>query len=75
MIYREWLREGMAEDDLRRIRVHLEKERALGSVRFQCMVEKTLGHSVELRGRGRPRRAGLADAQDARPDLIPSVPF
>lgn len=54
--YLTWLREGVSDDDLARIRVHLEQERALGDRKFQSMVERALGHHVAVRPRGRPRR-------------------
>ena len=56
-LHREWLRQGISEDDLHAIRAHLQQERALGSPRFQAMVEKTLNRPVALRDRGRPRKA------------------
>jgi putative transposase len=55
--YREWLRAGTDTQELTAIRHHLEQERALGSVRFQRMVEQTLGRPVALRPRGRPERS------------------
>jgi len=48
-------REGMTDDDLARIRQHVNQERVLGDERFQRMVEKTLGRPVACRPRGRPR--------------------
>ena len=53
--YREWLQAGICEDDLKAIRSHLEQERALGSERFQKMVEKTLNCTATCRPRGRPK--------------------
>lgn len=55
--YREWSREGISEDDLLNIRTHLQQERALGDTKFQAMVAKTLGRSVHVRARGRPRQS------------------
>jgi putative transposase len=52
--YRAWLQAGIGEDDLKAIRSHLEQERALGSERFQKMVEKTLNLPATCRPRGRP---------------------
>ena len=40
--YRQWLSEGVSEDDLAAIRIHLRQERAMGDARFQRMVEKAL---------------------------------
>jgi len=53
--YRTWLREGVGDDELESIRAHLQQERAFGDIKFQAMVEKTLGRPVQLRNRGRPR--------------------
>lgn len=54
--YRAWLRAGFLDEDVKRIREHLRQEKALGSPKFQAMVEKTLGRSVAVRPHGRPRR-------------------
>jgi hypothetical protein len=53
--YQMWLQAGMAEDDLIRIRQHVNQERALGDERFQRMVKKTLGRPAACRPRGRPK--------------------
>lgn len=55
-LYREWLREGFADDDLHAIRAHLQQERVLGNPSFQDMAEKTLNRPVTVRPRGRPLR-------------------
>lgn len=55
--YREWLLEGIGEDELQNIRTHLQQERALGDTKFQAMVAKALGRAVHVRGRGRPRQS------------------
>lgn len=55
--YRQWLAEGIGEEEMRSIRTHMQQERALGEPRFQGMVEKTLNRPVAVRGRGRPRTA------------------
>lgn len=73
--YRAWLHEGIDDENLRRIRVHMEQERALGSPRFQAMAEATLGRPVQVRTRGRPRRRNPEDGHGETGDLIPSVPF
>jgi putative transposase len=54
--YRQWLMAGTDTAELIAIRRHLAQERALGSLRFQRMVEETLGRPVALRSRGRPVR-------------------
>ena len=53
--YREWLKQGVSDDELIAIRKHLQQERAYGSKRFRAMAEKTLGRPVSLRRPGRPR--------------------
>lgn len=54
--YREWLRQGINDDDLDAVRAHLQQERALGHPRFQVMVERTLNRPVSIRSCGRPRK-------------------
>jgi putative transposase len=56
--YRVWLEEGVADDDILRIRQHINQERALGDGRFQHMVEETLGRPATCRPRGRPTMKG-----------------
>ncbi len=73
--YHAWLRAGIDDEDLCRIRIHMEQERALGSPRFQAMAEATLGRPVQVRARGRPRRCNPKDGHGETGDLIPSVPF
>ncbi|MFT4246760.1 MAG: transposase [Pseudomonas sp.] len=63
-VYREWLAEGEAREDLEAIRAHIQQERALGHPRFQSMVEKTLNRPAAIRPRGRPSKA-RADAPPA----------
>jgi putative transposase len=57
--YRTWLHEGVSEDELLSIRVHLEQERALGDAKFQSMIERALGRPAQVRQRGRPRRPDI----------------
>jgi putative transposase len=52
--YRKWLHSGTDDAELTAIRSYIAQERALGSPRFQAMVEKALGRPVECRMRGRP---------------------
>ena len=54
--YRAWLRQGVNDEELSLIRNHLQQERALGDVKFQAMLERTLGRPVAVRLRGRPSR-------------------
>jgi putative transposase len=56
-LFREWLRQGISDDDFCAIRMHLQQERALGNPRFQAMVEKTLNRPAAVRSRGRPSKA------------------
>ncbi len=61
--YRALLLEPLALEQLERIRDHVRQERALGSPRFQVMVEKSLNRPVRVRAAGRPRGRG-ADSND-----------
>lgn len=57
-IYSEWMQQAVSDEDLQRIRRHIQQERALGSKTFQGMMEKALGRPVVARPRGRPPKAG-----------------
>ena len=52
--YRSMLADAVSESDLVEVRRHLQQERALGSPRFQAMVEKTLNRPASVRMPGRP---------------------
>ena len=52
--YRELLLEPLDDEHLSAVRAHMRQERALGSPRFQAMVEKTLRRPVGVRQAGRP---------------------
>lgn len=54
--YRALLLEPLTDHLLSSIRDHVRQERALGSPRFQAMVERTLNRSTRVRRAGRPRR-------------------
>jgi len=54
---REWLHQGISDEDLRDIRMHMQQERALGNPWFQAMLARTLNRPVAVRARGRPRKA------------------
>jgi putative transposase len=58
--YRACLAESISVEDLAAIRNHVAKERALGSDRFQAMVQATLGRPASIRPRGRPTRRSRA---------------
>lgn len=60
--YRELLVEPLNADELSAIRDHIRQERALGSPRFQAMIEKALNRPVAIRQAGRPRLTGGADS-------------
>jgi putative transposase len=52
--YRAWLLAGVSDDDLQRIRIHLQQEQALGDAKFQIMFQGALGRPVSVRPRGLP---------------------
>ncbi|MCE5231828.1 MAG: transposase [Mizugakiibacter sp.] len=60
--YRTWLASGVDDAELEAIRAHIVQERALGSERFQRMLERTLNRPLQVRPRGRPRRDGASQA-------------
>ena len=53
-VWKRWLQEGIATDDIAAIRRHLAQERALGDARFQRDAERRLGRPVGWRRPGRP---------------------
>ena len=55
--YQNWLHAGTSEEDLSRIRRHVQQQRALGDDRFQAMMAETLQQPVHCRERGRQRLA------------------
>ncbi|MCC4597182.1 transposase [Xanthomonas campestris pv. phormiicola] len=55
--YRQWLYQGVADDELHAIRLHLQQERALGHPRFQAMAARTLNRPVHVQPPGRPRKS------------------
>lgn len=55
-VYDQWLEQGTSEADLKAVRAYLQQEKALGSRRFQAMVERTLGRPASWLPRGRPAR-------------------
>ncbi|MBN8726481.1 MAG: transposase [Xanthomonadales bacterium] len=67
--YRELLLEPIDSAQLDTVREHMRQERALGSPRFQAMVEKTLQRPVSIRGAGRPagksRDQGCASVRES----------
>lgn len=57
-IYSQWLSQGTNEEQLLVIRSYMAQERAIGSCRFQAMVEQTLGRTATWQPRGRPAKKG-----------------
>lgn len=55
--YRELVMEGVDEDDLAAIRLYAQRQRALGSRRFQEAIERQLARRAGLGQPGRPRRS------------------
>jgi putative transposase len=53
-LWKRWLQEGIAADDIAAIRRNLAQERALGDARFQTEAEQRLGRPVAYRRPGRP---------------------
>ncbi len=53
--YRAILNERLNDDDRALIRSHMQQERALGNLKFQQMVEKSLNRPARVRSIGRPK--------------------
>jgi len=53
-VYAQWLKQGTSDGDLETVRAYLQQEKALGSPRFQAMVERALGREATWQARGRP---------------------
>ena len=64
--YRALFSKPISDEDLAAIRVHVRKNRALGSDRFREAVAATLGRNVGIVPQGRPRRR--ADLTPFRPE-------
>ncbi|HDS1676177.1 TPA: transposase [Stenotrophomonas maltophilia] len=62
-LYARFLHDLDAPADLPAIRAHSAGQHPLGENAFLRMVEQTLGRSVVLRKRGRPRKAGTGEAE------------
>lgn len=56
LVYRELFKEPLASYDLEAIRTHLNKDRALGSAKFQDDIESALGRRVKIVPQGRPKK-------------------
>jgi putative transposase len=57
--YRSFVAEPAAEEEVIAIRLYLQRQRALGSARFQAEVERKLQRRAGLGRPGRPRRASV----------------
>jgi len=55
--YRKWVLEGIPEHELKFIRLATQKCGIIGSDTFRSTIEKTLGRSVALKPRGRPKKS------------------
>ncbi|KFN42799.1 transposase [Arenimonas oryziterrae] len=54
VLYRDLVSQGISEDDLTAIRLYAQRQRALGSARFQQSIEAMLGRRAGLGKPGRP---------------------
>jgi putative transposase len=52
--YRDYVRQGVAEDEIKLIRGSLQRNRLTGNNRFADEIEEKIGRRIENRGRGRP---------------------
>lgn len=57
--YRELMVQGIAQDDTEAIRLYVQRQRALGSHRFQQTIEQQLGRRAGLGKPGRPRKSSM----------------
>jgi putative transposase len=57
--YATWLMDPIGDEELRDIRRHVHKQRALGDQRFRAMLKRTLNRDVSCREPGRPH-SGVA---------------
>lgn len=55
--YRELVEQSVNAEELERIRLYAQRQRALGSSRFQAMIERQLGRRAGLGEPGRPRKS------------------
>ena len=54
--YEAWVRSGVPDEELRFLRLALERGQLTGERRFQAEVAARIGRRIEFRGRGRPRK-------------------
>lgn len=55
--YRKWLAESVPSEELELIRKSVNKEAVFGNSEFREKLEKMLGRSFSIRGRGRPAKS------------------
>lgn len=53
--YEAWVRSGVPDEELRFLRLALERGQLTGGGHFQAAVAARIGRRIEFRGRGRPR--------------------
>jgi len=54
--YRDLFKSAISDDRLGEIRAHVQQQRAMGTHRFQAVIEAELGRAAKIRPRGRPRK-------------------
>ncbi len=54
--YAAWVRSGVEAEELRFLRLALERGQLTGDERFRTEVAKRIGRRIEFRGRGRPKK-------------------
>lgn len=55
-LYRELMSQSIADEDLAAIRLYVQRQRALGSSKFQAQIERQLRRRAGLGKPGRPRK-------------------
>jgi len=65
--YAAWVYSGVAEEELRFLRVALERGQLTGDERFRTEVAQRTGGRIEFRGGGRPRKAPGAEEINPSP--------
>ncbi|MFN6506866.1 hypothetical protein ISN34_17290 [Xanthomonas translucens pv. translucens] len=63
--YRQWLNQGVTDDELHAIRLHLQQERALGHPRFQAMAARTLNRRACVQPSGRRKKSVTAEQRSS----------
>jgi putative transposase len=68
--YRDLFKSAISEDDMAKIRAHIQQQKALGDSRFQAHIEALLARNVSLRPHGRPKLPPR-DSERATPEQPP----